>query len=29
MIGEEEHAIRKNPAAAATAIVSEVFGALH
>jgi len=29
MIGEEERAIRKNPAAAASAIVSEVFGALH
>ena len=29
MIGEEEHAIRKNPAAAGKAIVSKVFGALH
>lgn len=29
MIGEEEHAIRKNPAAAGCAIVSQVFGALH
>jgi hypothetical protein len=29
MIGEEEHSIRKNPAAAASAIVSKVFGALH
>jgi hypothetical protein len=29
MIGEEERAIRQNPAAAASAIVSEVFGALH
>jgi hypothetical protein len=29
MIGEEEHAIRQNPAAAASAIVSKVFGALH
>ena len=29
MIGEEEHAIRKNPAAATSAIVSEVFGALR
>lgn len=29
MIGEEEHAIRKNPAAAGSAIVSKVFGALH
>ncbi len=29
MIGEEERAIRKNPAAAASKIVSEVFGALH
>jgi hypothetical protein len=29
MIGEEERAIRKNPASAASAIVSEVFGALH
>lgn len=29
MIGEEERAIRKNPAAAASAIVSEVFGALR
>jgi hypothetical protein len=29
MIGEEEHAIRQNPAAAAGAIVSRVFGALH
>jgi len=28
-IGEEEHAIRKNPAAAGRAIVSRVFGALH
>lgn len=29
MIGDEEHAIRKNPAAAGSAIVSKVFGALH
>jgi hypothetical protein len=29
MIGEEERAIRQNPAAAASAIVSKVFGALH
>jgi hypothetical protein len=29
MIGEEEHAIRKNPAAATSAIVSKVFGALR
>jgi len=29
MIGEEERAIRKNPTSAASAIVSEVFGALH
>jgi hypothetical protein len=29
MIGEEEKAIRKNPAAAASAIVSKVFGALR
>lgn len=29
IIGEEECAIRKNPAAAATAIVSEGFGAVH
>lgn len=29
MIGDEEHAIRKNPAAAGSAIVSRVFGALH
>jgi len=29
MIGEEEHAIRQNPAAAGTAIVSKVFGALR
>lgn len=29
MIGDEEHAIRKNPAAAGRAIVSKVFGALH
>jgi hypothetical protein len=29
MIGEEEHAIRQNPAAAGSAIVSKVFGALH
>jgi len=29
MIGEEERAIRQNPAAAASAIVSEVFGALR
>ena len=29
MIGEEEHAIRQNPAAAASAIVSKVFGALR
>ena len=28
MIGEEEHAIRQNPAAAGSAIVSKVFGAL-
>jgi hypothetical protein len=28
-IGEEEHAIRQNPAAAASAIVSKVFGALR
>ncbi len=28
MIGEEEHAIRENPAAAGSAIVSKVFGAL-
>ena len=29
MIGEEEHAIRQNPAAAGSAIVSRVFGALR
>ena len=29
MIGEEEHAIRKNPAAATSAIVSKVFSALR
>jgi hypothetical protein len=29
MIGEEEHTIRENPAAAGSAIVSKVFGALH
>lgn len=29
MIGEEEHAIRQNPAAAGSAIVSRVFGALQ
>jgi Protein of unknown function (DUF4197) len=29
MIGEEERAIRKNPAAAASSIVSKVFGALR
>lgn len=29
MIGEEEHAIRRNPAAAGSAIVSKVFGALQ
>jgi len=29
MIGEEEHAIRQNPAAAGSAIVSKVFGALR
>ena len=29
MIGEEEHAIRQNPAAAGSAIVSKVFSALH
>jgi uncharacterized protein DUF4197 len=29
MIGEEEHAIRANPAAAGSAIVSKVFGALR
>ena len=29
MIGDEEHAIRKNPAAAGSAIVSKVFGALR
>jgi len=29
MIGEEEHAIRENPAAAASSIVAKVFGALH
>jgi Protein of unknown function (DUF4197) len=29
MIGEEERAIRQNPAAAASAIVAKVFGALH
>jgi len=29
MIGDEEHAIRKNPAAAGRAIVSRVFGALQ
>jgi hypothetical protein len=29
MIGEEERSIRKNPAAAGSAIVSKVFGALH
>ena len=29
MIGEEEHSIRQNPAAAGSAIVSKVFGALH
>jgi hypothetical protein len=29
MIGEEEHAIRQNPAAARSAIVSKVFGALR
>ncbi len=28
-IGEEERAIRQNPAAAASAIVAKVFGALH
>jgi hypothetical protein len=29
MIGEEEHVIRRNPAATGSAIVSKVFGALH
>jgi hypothetical protein len=29
MIGEKEHAIRQNPAAAGSAIVSKVFGALR
>jgi hypothetical protein len=29
MIGEEERAIRQNPAKAGSAIVSKVFGALH
>jgi len=29
MIGEEERAIRQNPAAAASAIVAKVFGALR
>lgn len=29
MIGEEEHAIREHPAAAASAIVAKVFGALR
>jgi hypothetical protein len=29
MISEEEHAIRQNPAAAASAIVTKVFGALR
>jgi hypothetical protein len=29
MIGEEEHAIRENPAAAGSAIVTKVFGALR
>ena len=29
MIGEEEHAIRQDPAAAGSAIVSKVFGALR
>ena len=29
MIGEQEHAIRQNPAAAASGIVSKVFGALR
>jgi hypothetical protein len=29
MIGEEEHAIRQNPAAAGSAIVAKVFGALR
>jgi hypothetical protein len=29
MIGEEEKAIRQNPAAAGSAIVSKVFSALH
>ncbi len=29
MIGEEEHAIRQNPAAAGSAIVTKVFGALR
>ena len=29
MIGEEERAIRQNPAAAGSAIVSKVFAALH
>lgn len=29
MIGDEERAIRQNPAAAASSIVSKVFGALH
>jgi hypothetical protein len=29
MIGEEERAIRQNPAAAASAIVARVFGALR
>ncbi len=29
MIGEEEHAIRQNPAQAGSAIVSKVFSALH
>jgi hypothetical protein len=29
MIGEEEHVIRRNPAATGSAIVSKVFGALR
>ena len=29
MIGEEEHAIRQNPEAAGSAIISKVFGALR
>jgi hypothetical protein len=29
MIGEEEHSIRQNPAAAGSAIISKVFGALR